>query len=431
MNFRARPWTFIATLALSAPVWAGPLDAAQGLLDAGKPAAAHAALRRLPVATYRHDAHFQALYGRAALGDGDPDEAVDHLQTALRLDPADDGVRLDLARAYAATGDNTGAKEQVAYLLAHTRSPAITASAQRLARGLAARPRLQWGTRDESTDLRTRTAAADSPSPASRLFANLGPDPSADLGRTLFNHGFAATAQQPLLADTFVFGDVSSFKSQRAQGLEGAGTTNVVAGTGVRWGRDRVSVPLSHREFIDDQQHYSRFDALGLEWNRRVDADNRFTVAAQRGGYALDDQTNADVASVQALLAWTRDVGGPDTAQVTGSVFLGDDSAKNESYRSLGRRFYGLTLEGRMNLFAHHTPYTSLQLKRSDYNGDKTLSLAPRREDYARLAAGWEWQILPNWGLRAEANYSLNNSTVDTYQYDRSQLFLTTRFDFR
>lgn len=418
MNRGVLCWPFLVALALSAPVRADELDQAQRLLDRREAPAAQTLLRTLSPARYGHDERFNALYGRAALETGDAEKALDHLQTALSLDPTDDRARLDLARTLAALGDESGAREAVRDLLAHARSPTIVASARRLQQGLMQVPApTPAPATDAALSEDWRLSISKGASPASRLFARLGPQPFSPSSDIL-----ALRPRQP----SPIGAPGSSGGTQ-----SDANTASITAGPMVQWGRDRLSFPVYRSEFVDDQQHLGRYDALGLEWNRRVDADNRLTIAAQRGGYTRDDQVTTDVASVQGLLAWTRELGQKNVAEITGTVFLGDDSAKNQAYRSLGRRFYGVEVEGRMNLFTHHSPYTSLQLRHSDYDGDEALSLAPRREDYARLAAGWDWQILPNWGLRAEANYSFNNSTVDAYQYDRSRLFLSTRFDFR
>jgi hypothetical protein len=261
-----------------------------------------------------------------------------------------------------------------------------------------------------------------------RLFADFAPN-QPTLSDTLQRYSFGASARQPLLADTFVFGDVLGWHTPLPTGDHN--TVNVIAGGGFRFGQDQFRLPLAHQELLSDRQRARTFDALGLEWRHALDPGNSVTVAAQRGGYTDWTLRAAGTDSTQALVAWTSELGGLVRPQITGSVFLGDEAAKDETYRYLGRRYYGVALEGRVSLFSHHTPYTSVQLRHSDYNANDPVFLVPRREDYARLAAGWNWRISSNWGIRAEANYSLNSSTIESYQYDQRQVFLTTRFDFR
>src|SRR4030067_327672 len=67
---------------------------------------------------------------------------------------------------------------------------------------------------------------------------------------------------------------------------------------------------------------------------------------------------------------------------------------------------------------------------RSDVAAAETSLSAGRREDYSRLAAGWNWQVRPNWGLRAEANYVLNTSGQPGVDYGRRQLVFRTSLGF-
>lgn len=211
------------------------------------------------------------------------------------------------------------------------------------------------------------------------------------------------------------------------------GLLSLQGGLGVDWGQDRFALPLYHQEFRYERERAFKYDALGVEWSRRLNSQNLVTLSAQYGdyAYAYADQPLGDTTNSVAAFAWSSDLHGESHPRVSSSIYLGDETAKDDTYRSLGRRYYGVTLDGRFTPYPKHTPYASLRLQRSDYLMENSLLLAPRREDFSRLAAGWDWQVRPNWGLRAEANYSLNNSNVELFGYDRARVFFTTRFDFR
>ncbi len=209
------------------------------------------------------------------------------------------------------------------------------------------------------------------------------------------------------------------------------GLLNLQGGVGVGWGQDRFTLPVFHQELRTDGERALKYDAFGLGWSRRLDSSNLVSLTAQYGDYAYLDQTTWDTTNSVAAFAWSSELSGASRLRVSSSIFLGDESAKDEAYRWLGRRYYGVTLDGRFTPYRNHTPYASLRLQRSDYLNEDPLSAMARREDYSRLAAGWDWQVQPNWGLRAEANYSLNNSNVDAYGYDHTRVLFSTRFDFR
>ncbi|HEX9628013.1 MAG TPA: hypothetical protein VGA00_13825 [Acidiferrobacterales bacterium] len=209
------------------------------------------------------------------------------------------------------------------------------------------------------------------------------------------------------------------------------GPIRLRGGIGLDWGRDRIAIPLTHQQARVDNGRYRRYDALGLTWQRRLDANNLVSLSAEFGDFVSLDAGARDTASTAAALGWKGEFAGTTRPQLSGSIYLGDEVPKDEALRVFGRRYYGFVLDGRFTPIQNHTPYASLRFQRSDYEADDPGALNPRREDYSQLAAGWAWQVMPNWGLRAEAHYSLNDSNLDAYEYDRMQFFFTTRFDFR
>lgn len=205
---------------------------------------------------------------------------------------------------------------------------------------------------------------------------------------------------------------------------------NLFAAPEIKLGAGSLKLPVTHREYLDDQQRVHHFNALGVEWEQELLPGHRLALSAERGGHMAQGEAGLDTSRTRASVRVSSALPALSGAQLSGTVFLGGETPKDEVYKHLGRRFYGFSLEGRFTAFRHHSPYTSLQMQRSDYDTDMAAVAGPRWEDYSRLAAGWDWQIMPNWGLRAEANYSLNTSNERAYEYDRSELFFSTRFNF-
>lgn len=214
-------------------------------------------------------------------------------------------------------------------------------------------------------------------------------------------------------------------------GFGDASQVNVAGGVGFDQGAGQLLIPVYHQETLARDERYRRFDAVGLEWVQRLQGDQRLSLRAQYGGYAYLDQARRNTASTAAAVAWSNEFDLVGRARVSGGLFLGDEAARDKSYRYVGRRYYGLTLDGSLRLFQDHTPFVSLTRQWSDYSGEDPTYALVRREEYSRLSAGWAWQVMPGWGLRAEAAYSLNDSNLESYQYDRSRLLFSTRFDFR
>lgn len=228
--------------------------------------------------------------------------------------------------------------------------------------------------------------------------------------------------------DKFLFMHVATPEVPAARA--DSGLPELVGSVGYGNGSNRFSIPIVHQTLLT-KDRARRLDAYGLEWRSRFGVIHELAVSARHGEYGALDGGARDSAGNVAQLAWTGAFAGSHRPRLVGSLFVGDETAKDKGPNWFGRKYYGLSLNGRFTAFDKHTPYASLYLQRSDYDAVEALAASARREDYSRLAAGWNWQVRPNWGLRAEANYILNSSGQAAYDYERSQILFSTRFDFK
>jgi len=176
----------------------------------------------------------------------------------------------------------------------------------------------------------------------------------------------------------------------------------------------------------------NRLSGFGLKWQHRVDAGNTVALSAGYNEFAWSTQTqNLGMLDTRAAVSWTGTWSGSMRPGVTSSIFVGDESARDEAYQRLGRKYYGVSVGGQLT-FQDHTPYVSYSLRRNLYTGtDDPMYLLSPYDDHALVSAGWKWQVQPNWSFQAEATYGLNGQNVDLYAPDRSRFFFGTRFDFR
>jgi hypothetical protein len=177
----------------------------------------------------------------------------------------------------------------------------------------------------------------------------------------------------------------------------------------------------------------NRLSGFGVKWQHRVDSVN--TVALSAGYSEIPwsaKSATADALDTRAAVSWHGSWSGTTLRPgLSGSVFVGDESARDEAYRQLGRRYYGISVGGELRVAQDHTPYFSYRLRRDVYSLDDPAYLVSPYEDRSQISAGWKWQVQPNWSLQAEARYGLNGANLDTYSTDRSHFFFGTRFDFR
>ena len=185
-----------------------------------------------------------------------------------------------------------------------------------------------------------------------------------------------------------------------------------------------------------------RFANFGVRWQHRVSAQDQVALSAEQGESVLRPAptTTPESFDTRATLSWTRELPAKWKSNITGGVFLGDESARDDTFRNLGRRYYGFSVGGEMRLLEAHTPYVSFRMQRSLYGAfdDNVIATGvPRNiEDTSRFAAGWRWQVERGLSLQAEASYGFNvgnNNTSDlsSSERERSRVFFGTRFDFK
>lgn len=177
----------------------------------------------------------------------------------------------------------------------------------------------------------------------------------------------------------------------------------------------------------------SRLSGFGIKWQHRVDAVNTVALSAGYSETPWSASTpSVDALDTRAAVSWNGSWAGTFLQPgVSGSVFVGDKSARDETYQQLGRRYYGFSVGGELRVAQDHVPYFSYRLRRDFFRPEDPAYLIAPYEDQSQIAAGWRWQVLPNWSLQAEARYGLNGANLDPYSPDRSRFFFGTRFDFR
>ena len=172
-------------------------------------------------------------------------------------------------------------------------------------------------------------------------------------------------------------------------------------------------------------------ELLAIQWQHRLNEAQSLTLAAGYGDDVYLDEKRYDPVSTMASVGWTGQWSGRWRPAISGSVFFGDENTSTEAYRNFDRRYFGFSVGGRMTFFDKHSPFVSFRMLRNDFgNGEPTDPLGAS-SDYSRLSAGWDWQVFPNWRLRAEAEYTLYDNGPSLYGNDERRIFFSTRFDFR
>ncbi len=171
---------------------------------------------------------------------------------------------------------------------------------------------------------------------------------------------------------------------------------------------------------------------LALKWRHQPVDGHSLRLSAGYGDDVYLEEMPYDSVSTMAELAWTGQGAGRFRPSLSGSLFVGEADTRDEAYRHLDRKYVGFTLGGRVTLFKTHSPYISFRRLRASYGEAALEDPLVASAEISRFTAGWDWQVRPNWRLRAEADYTLEDDfSLSFNRYNRSRVFFSTRFDFR
>ncbi len=174
-----------------------------------------------------------------------------------------------------------------------------------------------------------------------------------------------------------------------------------------------------------------RLRALSVAWEHRLDAASHVTFSAGYSGTSPAHPGAFEHADTRASMSLTNRWIGDHSPRLTGSVFVGGEKGTVETYRLLGRRYYGFAIGGELTLSQAHTPYISFQTQRAYAGNEEILPGIFPDDERSQIAAGWKWQAKRYLSLQAEASYGYNGNRLQLRNLERSRVFFGTRFDFK
>ncbi len=205
------------------------------------------------------------------------------------------------------------------------------------------------------------------------------------------------------------------------------------------WASGTSPAAFTTHQLLAPSEQFSLFNnadrqrqLLALKWQHQPADGHSLKFSAGYGDDVYLDEVPDDSVSTMAELAWTGQGSGRFRPSLSGSLFVGDAAARDEGYRHLDRKYVGFTVGGRVTLHDTHSPYISFKRLKASYDEAVLDDPLAASTEISRLTAGWDWQVRPNWRLRAEADFTLEDEfSLNFDRYDPSRLFFSTRFDFR
>jgi len=426
-----------------------PLRDAEALMKAGKPADAYNLLAPLEFER-SGEVRFDYLIGIAALDSGKPDKATLAFERVLAVDPNFAGARLDMARAYYQLGDLPRAKTEFETVSKQNPPQAARATIQKYLAAIAARQaakKTRFSAYVEAglghdTNVNNSTSQAQIEVP---VFGNLPFTLSSTNLKTADNYYSAATGGQVSHSFNNNWG-IYAGADLRQRGNQ----TKTAFDTLSLDGRAGVTYSSSEKNIFRIGGTKGRYnlarvhdhDSSGFnaDWRHVYDPANQASLFMQYGRYryVTPAMSIQDFDQVTFGTGWLH-VLAEGKSVLFGSLFLANENdvapvtptnpsggRADGNKNALGLRAGGQTAAG-----THTELFASLGLQAGVYDKTNASFLRKRKDNQLDLSVGAKWHWDKNWTLRPQLNYTRNNSNIAIYSFDRADVSLTLRRDFR
>jgi hypothetical protein len=427
---------------------------ADTLIKSGKPAAAYALLEPLEF-EHAGEVHFDYLIGTAALDSGKPDMATLAFERVLAVNPDFPSARFDMGRAYYQLGDFPRARIEFALALKQNPSEAKRAGINHYLNGIAAREARNQtrftgyveGAVGHDSNVNSSTSEAQVLINDGGIWRTATLDPT-NVQVSDNYYGMAAggvvTHRQDSNWSFYAGADLRRrvYRTQKYFDIFGV---NVRAGmmVGAKANRLRIEV-LGGRYTLGGSPNY---DSAGFnaDWRHMFNPSNELNAFAQYVQYRFADPLmKPNDFNQQAIgLGWLRLLA-DGRASLIGSIYYGTDQDVSpvitvggtvlnpDGGRSDGaKRFRGIRAGGQTAIGGNTTLFGNAGIQLGDYDKVNPYFLVQRQDRFYDMNLGivWRWQKL--WSLRPQLNLFRNDSNIPVYAYDRKDVSLTVRRDFR
>lgn len=432
-----RLFAFLAFSTFLATARADPIsDKAKGLIDAGRSQEAYALL--LPLEPERAgNIEYDYLLGLAAIDAGDPERAVFALERVLAMKPDFAQARAEIARAYIALGDRTGARRELEAVRSASPPPEVQATIDRFLAAIS-RPQARVagymeGSFGVDSNINAATGSGSLAIPAIGT-VTLGPGLTR-LSDTFLGLSAGGSIAYPLSESwTLTAGLKGTLRANSGDSVKTQfDTGSADFDAGARWSRDANSVTLGFQgqTFLLDNSRYRDSTGAIAQWQHNLSESRQVSLFGQRSDLRYPTQSIRNAERTIVGAAYAQSFATRFSPVVFLSGYAGSERERAGGVPHLGHDPFGarlgiqLTLQPDrlfLNLFAGY--------EERRYGGQEPLFGINRKDRQTDLRVALNLKLPDGWSVSPQIAYTDNRSSVSLFKYDRTVVSISLRKDF-
>jgi outer membrane protein len=418
------------------------LAKAEALMKEGKAAEAYSLLEPFEY-EQSGNVQFDYLLGIAALDSGKADKATIAFERVLAVDPNFAGARIDMARAYYQLGDITRAKTEFEAVLTQNPPPAAKVTIDKYMAAIEKQESAQQtktagyieASLGHDSNVNYSTSQNQIAVPAlGNLVFTLNPN-NTKLPASYFGSNFGGEVSHQVSPKFGLYAgvDVRARDNSTAKifnSLSADGRAGVAIGEGVNVVRLGV---LGGRFELNGKDNRDTSGVSG-EWRHQINTANQLTSFGQYARYRFEPTISTNDFDQSTYGANWLHVTSDGKAMTTVTGFFGEDRAPLRA--DGGKGFTGLRLGGQVQVSDTVDLFASLGAQFSKYHvpnaafSSATDSLTRDDKQYD-ASVGLNWHLDKWWTLRPQVSYLRNDSNIVIYKFDRTDVSVTLRRDFK
>ncbi len=379
---------------------------------------------------YAGDVDYDYGYGSVAVDTGNFSQAVFPLQRAVATQPDFAGARLELARAYYGVGDNESARREFTRLRDEQPPPRVE---EMIHQYLDAIDRRAVEYQQQQSAYAELSAGHDSN-------ANGATDSQVFLGFNLNDRSRATSSayyglnlgglfSYPLAPGWRTQAD-AQFSTRQVPDAPFVDSNQARAGAALEWrnGTTTVNGTASYSYAELDGQENNNNTALDLATSILLSESWQLGLGARRAALRFVDALSVqDVDSTLVSVALSTST---DRFQWSGGLTGGKDDAVQPG-SPFSRSLFGARLSAFMN--TGNSRYLQASVAGLQSNYDDLFFGSERKDTQYSAQLGLEWRDFPVrlWGIKTQLTYVDNRSDIVIYDYDRFDIGLALRREFR
>lgn len=385
---------------------------------------------------------FDFYYGIAAVDTGNLSEGIFALERVLIAQPGADRARLELARAYFLRGDDRRARQEFEAVEAHDPPAPVQAQIERYQLAMQRRAGryessvsgyIEFGAGYDSNV----NSATDAESV--EILGGLAEVALSDDSRER-SDGFGrfearVRGSQPVQPGVNVVAEGGYRGRNHADETQfNTGNLDASIGAVLRRPEWQLRGTLNFgRFYLDGETYRNSLGASGV-YQRNLGQRTIGTASIEFADLTYDIRPALDSRIGVLGVGMSHTFPTKRRPTVSGQVYAGAEQADSDSAQSQAeaeRELAGIKGAVRMRLAPEWTFDGGAEIRASEYGeANPFLSSEPRDETYYSLELALDWRPRARWTFGPRLRHSSNDSNIDLYEYDRTEIQVRARYDF-